>query len=537
MYLSQEIQGLQSFAYFMPAIFLAVAALVLNVQLTRLADQQRTVVGTLKALGYSNRQVFLHFLKFGLTVGLLGGLIGCGAGYWLAHGMTVMYRQFFIFPELDNRFYPGLQTTGLTISVICAVLGSLNGARMVLKLEPAAAMRPKPPRKGGAIVLEQITWLWSRLSSSWRMVVRSVVRNRLRTAVGLFAAAMGSAVMVAGFMMADAAHFMVDFQFKWILRSDFDLTFEDEHGRDALLEASRLPGVDLAEPQLNVACTFSRGPYRHKGAVTGLKPDARLTVPRDRQAQPVRIPATGVAMTRKLAEILHVKVGDRVTFKPVKGLRREHRVDVVEIVDSYLGTAVYADIGYLSRLIGEEYALNGVQLLVDGDPRQRQQLYRELKRLPALQSVTSRPDMVASLEETLVQNMWVFIGLLILFAGIMFFGSILNASLVSLAERQREVATLRVLGYGPWQIGSMMFRESMVVTMIGTLLGMPIGYLLAVGMAITYDTEMFRFPVVATTATWVWTVVLAVLFGVGAHLVVQRTIHKMNWLEALEAKE
>lgn len=537
MYVSQEIEGLESFAYFLPAVFLAVAALVLNVQLTRLADQQRTIVGTLKALGYSDRQVFGHYLKFGLSVGVVGGLLGCALGYWMASQMTIMYRQFFVFPELDYRFYPGLQATGLSISIVCAVLGSVNGARMVLKLEPAAAMRPKPPRQGGAVVVERFTWLWSRLNSNWRMVVRSVIRNRLRTTAGVFAAAMGAAVLVAGFMMADASQFLVDFQFKWILRSDVELAFKDEHGWEALLEASRLPGVELAEPQLRVACTFYNEPYRHKGAVTGLVANPRLTVPRDRQARPIPIPTSGVAMTAKLAEILHLSVGDTVTFKPVKGLRRPHEVTVVEIVDSYLGTAVYTEIEYLSRLVGEQYALNAVQLSTDGSDAHRKKLYRALKQLPALEAVTSRPDMVASLEETLLQNMWVFIGMLILFAGIVFFGSILNASLVSLAERQREVATLRVLGYGPWQIGGLMFRESMIVTLIGTLLGMPLGYLLAVGTSIAYDTEVFRFPVVASTSTWIWTVVLAVVFATGAHLIVQRTIHTMDWLEALKAKE
>jgi putative ABC transport system permease protein len=124
-----------------------------------------------------------------------------------------------------------------------------------------------------------------------------------------------------------------------------------------------------------------------------------------------------------------------------------------------------------------------------------------------------------------------------LFAGVIFFGSILNASLISLAEREREVATLRVLGYGPWRIGSLLLRESMIVTLAGTLLGMPLGYLLSVLLSVMYDTELFRFPVIATPGTWIWTLVLAVVFALSAHLFVQRTIHRMDWLDALKAKE
>jgi len=536
-WLSQEIEGLRTFAFFMPAIFLAVAALVLNVLLTRLAEQQRIVVGTLKAVGYSGLQVFVHFLKFGLSVGLAGGLLGCALGYWLAGGMTVMYRVYFEFPELNNHFYGGLQLLGLGISVGCAILGSLRGTWTVLKLKPAEAMRPKPPRHGGAILLERVSWLWERLSSDWRMVLRGIFRNRVRTAAGVFAAAMGASVLVSGFMMAEATGYLIDFQFKWIARSDIDLVFKDNHGEDALQEAARLPGVDRAEPILNVACTFANGPYQKKCGITGLAPDALLTIPRDRHARPIRIPPAGLVMSRKLAETLHLQRGDSVTVRPIRGLRQTRQVPIVEISDSYLGTAVYADIHYLSQLVNEELALNGVQLAIDHNPTHMQALYRQLKQLPALEAVTARADMVESLNKALLETMWIFIGLLVLFAGIVFFGSILNASLVSLAERQREVATLRVLGYGPWRIGSLLLREGMIVTLLGTLAGMPLGYLLTVASSMAYDTEMFRFPIVSSPGTWIWTFVLAVLFGLLAHLIVQRTVHCMDWLDALQAKE
>lgn len=536
-YLSQEIQGLESFAVVMPVIFLAVAALVLNVLLTRLAQQQRIVVGTLKALGYTNRQVFVHFLKLGMTVGVVGGLLGCAIGYVFAGFMTNMYQDFFKFPDLDNRFYPTIHCTGVAISLACAVAGSLRGTRGVLRLQPAEAMRPQAPRAGGAVLLERIAWLWSRLSSGWRTVLRSMVRSRVRTAAGVFAAAMGAAILSSGFMMAQAGPYLIDFQFKWMLRSDIDLTLKDERSEDALLEAARLPGVDLAEPMLSVAGTFHNGPYRKKGGITGIAPGARLTVPRDLQARPVRVPSAGLAMSRKLAEILHVERGDVIAFEPIKGVRRTYEASVLEIADSYLGTAVHADIHWLNRLIHEELAVNGIQLATDGDPAHLAALYRQLKRLPALEAVNCRDDTIRNLEKTLVQSMMGFIFFLILFAGIVFFGSILNASLISLAERQREVATLRVLGYGPWQIGNLLLRENMIITLVGTLLGMPLGYGLTVLMAWSYESELFRFPVVSTPGTWIATLVLAVMFGLLAHLFVQRAVHRMDWLEALQAKE
>jgi putative ABC transport system permease protein len=145
--------------------------------------------------------------------------------------------------------------------------------------------------------------------------------------------------------------------------------------------------------------------------------------------------------------------------------------------------------------------------------------------------------MIENLQKSLMDLMWIFILILVVFAGVVFLGSILNSSLVSLAERQREVATLRVLGYGPWQVGSLLLRESLIVTLIGTVLGMPLGYALSVLVANAYDTEMFRFPVVSSAGTWIWTVVLAVVFALVAQAAVQWVVHRMDWLEALQAKE
>ena len=181
--------------------------------------------------------------------------------------------------------------------------------------------------------------------------------------------------------------------------------------------------------------------------------------------------------------------------------------------------------------------MSGVQLAVDRRPERTAALYRELKRMPALQAISARRDMVENLDKILVENMGIFISGLVSFAGVVFFGSILNASLISLSERQREVATLRVLGYGPWQVGSLLLRESMIVTLVGTFLGMPIGYGLSVLTAMAYDTELFRFPVISTPGTWIWTLLLAVLFGLSAHTVVQIVVHRMDWLEALQANE
>jgi putative ABC transport system permease protein len=455
----------------------------------------------------------------------------------MAEFVTNLYHKFFEFPNLRNQFYVPLYVTGLIISLCCALIGSAQGAYSALRLRPAEAMRPKPPKQGRHVWLERYPFLWGRLTFGWRMVLRNVIRNRLRSSVGLFAATMGAALLMTGFTLQYCIRYLIDFQFELVARSDVDLSFKDERGSDALFEARRLPGVDYAEPTLEVACEFFNGPYSRKGGITGLAHDARLTVPRDLAGRPIRIPESGVAMTRKMAELLHLSVGDHVTIKPAKGLRTLRSVPVAEITDGYIGLSVYAEIGYLSRLIDEELALTGVQLAMDPRREAYQTFYREVKQLPALQAFNERASNIKNLEETMVQTQDIFIGLMTLFAGVIFFASLLNTSLIGLAERRREVATLRVVGYSPWQIGGFFLRESMIINLLGTLLGFPLGYGLVWYLTIVYDTEMFRFPLVVPPSVLVNTFALAVLFGLAAHVFVQREINRMDWREALNVKE
>lgn len=536
-FLSDEIQGLGTFATIMPVIFLAVAALVLNVLMSRLIDQQRVIIGTLKGLGYSNGEIFWHFTKFGGLIGLIGGLIGCFLGYRMAVFVTDLYKMFFEFPRLENEFYTPLYVNGLIISLCCALVGSAYGAYSALKLRPAEAMRPKPPKQGGHIWLESVTFFWSRLSFGWRMVLRNVIRNRVRSAVGLFAATMGAGLLMTGFTLQYCIRYLVDFQFEKVMCSDIDLAFKDERGPEALSEARRLPGVDHAEPTLDVACEFFNGPYHRKGGITGLIQGARLTLPRDADGNLIRVPESGLTMTRKMATLLNLNVGDLVRIKPAKGLRTERAVPVVAITDSYIGLSVYADIHYLSKLVDEEFALTGVQLELDPRREAYRAFYREVKRLPALAGFNERESNIKNLVETMINTQDIFIGLVTLFAGVIFFASLLNTSLIGLAERRREVATLRVLGYTPWQIGGFFLRESMILNLVGTLFGFPLGYALVWYMTIVYDTEMFRFPLIVPPQVWLKTFVLAIVFGLAAHVFVQREISRMDWREALNVKE
>jgi len=534
--LTSEMSGVKTMATFMPIMFLGIAALILNVLMVRISEQQRTIVGTLKALGYFNKQIFWHFIRFGVVVGAVGGLAGCFLGYWISNGMTTLYKEFFEFPSLINKVYPGVMFTGEAISLIFAVLGTVHGVKLITKLNPAEAMREQAPPVGGAVFLERWKWLWNQLDFRWQMILRAQIRNKARTIIAILAGALGASIVVMAFGLTDSMDKMLSFQFDKVMRNDFSISFRNEQSDEALDMAKRLPGVLKAEPLFNVSGTFVNKNHRKKGAITGLMPNATMTIPHDANGNPVDIPPSGILLTVRMAKELDVHEGDIIHFTPVKGIREEHEVRVVRIIKSMLGMVVYADFNYLNNLLGQSSTLTDIQLKTAFTPVEKAAFYSKLKKIPEVQSITSVEKQKTEMRNQF-QSMLTMSAVMVIFAAIIFFGSILNGSLISIAERKREIATFRVLGYTPSEVSKIFLRENMTLNLIGTFIGMPLGYYMLLGMLMSYQTTAFSFPTYVDFNTWIYTFALAVLFVLSAQWVVNKNIMKLNWVEALSMKE
>ena len=534
-FLSDEIRGLGITAAIMPAIFLGVAALVLNILMIRMAQRQRTTIGTLKALGYSNRRVMGHYLMFGVAVGVCGGLAGCALGITMAWGMIEVYRSFFQFPDFVFQTYPDLLTIGIAVSVVFSVLGTLRGVWEVLRLHPAEAMRPRPPERGGRIWLERVTWLWNLFSFDTQLALRNVFRNRIRTFTSIVASALAVSIIFMAMVMYDSFLYLVDYQFEKVSHSDVDIGLRDEESVDALLEARELPAVDYAEPMFGIVCDLRHGPDSRRMSISGLTPDHRLITPMCADGDPIRIPREGLVLSSKLAELLHADIGDRLDLTPVRGRRETVQVRVASIVDSFLGLDCYADQRYLSSLVGEALAVNAVQASIN--PAELQNLYRRIKDLPNARNLTVRADAKQNIEKTLIETSVFSIGLMVIFAGVIAFGSTLNNALIEIGDRIREISTLRVLGYRPGQIAAMMFRQALVTFTVGVLLSFPLGLAMIHSIASAYDSELYRMPVVVRPVLVVVTLGLAFLFLATAQVFVYRQIKKLDWLEGVKVKE
>ncbi|HPF41558.1 MAG TPA: FtsX-like permease family protein [Phycisphaerae bacterium] len=534
-FLSDEIKGLRVSAVVTPVIFLAVSAMALSVLLRRLVERQRVTIGTLKALGYSNASLFRHFVWFGLFVGLVGGLAGCGVGLLLRQSLINVYQEFYHFPRYIVETHPDLMLHGVAISLVFSVLGALRGARRVLRLQPAESMRAKPPEKGSAILLERWRWLWRRLDFKTHLALRDVFRNKGRTISGVAATAIAGSIMIMTFSMFDAALFMVAFQFEYTNRGNVTIGMRDARDVDALYEGRDLPGVIYAEPTFGVVCDIRNGRYSRRQSIVGLASSHILTVPRDADLAPISIPAEGLVLSEKLASILHVSAGDSIEMKPIRGRPEPRRAFVAGIVDSFIGLDCYASLAYLSEVVGEPPSVNGIQAILDEN--ERPAFFTAVKATPNAQGISLNRDAQKSIEGTFVRSLRFSLGIMILFAGVIGCGSLINLATVEIGDRTREISTFRVLGYQPREIAGIYLRQNAVLFGLGLLLAVPLGYALDVLMARAYDTELFRMPVVFRMKAIGWSLLISVFFIVIAQWVVLRKIRRLDWLEGVKVKE
>lgn len=530
--LAGELQGLKISSTMLPGICLAVAALVLNVVMGRMVAQQRVVIGTLRALGYTAWQVARHYLTIGLCIGSLGALAGLAVGMWLQRTMVALYSQFYELPSIEAGFYPQTLAGGVLVCLGFACLGTWGGARSALRLEPAESMRPAPPEIGGSIFLERWSWLWRRLSFSLKMVLRTLLRNPFRCLVTAFGSAMATALMVEAFCLGDSIKFLNDYEFRRISHQDVTVSLREPRAWQSLGELRGLNGVEVVEGQLSVACDLSLGARSRRVSVTGLAPDARLYTPLDQRGHVVRPPDQGLVLSTRAATVLQAQVGSVVRVRPLVGERRESNCVVTQVVDTYLGMGAYCDLTYLSRLIGEERAASSVLLRTSGVGPAGQLLPR-----PWVVGLNWRLASYAKMRATLDQSLGTSLGILSTFAALLSFGSVLNLALVSLSERSREVGTFRVLGMTPPEVARIFVMESYLLNGLGILAGLPLGAVLVHSITASYDTDFFRFPTLVPVHRMILSVVLMLLFISLAQLVVLRMVRGWPWLDALKVRE
>jgi len=532
-FIAEELKQLEAMGKTMPTIFLAVAAFILNVVISRLVAGQREQIAIIKALGYGNAAIGWHYAKLVLGIAIVGTAIGAAFGSLLGGAMIGLYQRFFRLPDLRFHFDPAILFSATMFSITAGALGTFGAVRRAIRLPPAEAMRPPVPARYRRGIIERLG-IGQLLSPAARMVMRNLSRHPVRLLTAVLGIAAAMAIMIMGNFSRDAVDYLMRVNFELMQHEDVTVNFYRDESPRAIDELSHLQGVLFAEGFRDVPIRLSAGHRSYETVLHGMPENSRLRMIPGPNLESLPIPQRGLMLTRPLGQRLDVKLGDLVTFEVLDGRRVRRQVQIVSFSDEMMGLAAYMELHALGDTLGEGTRVTGARLLLD--PAKRDLAYLEIKGLPGVAGASLRTAAYDLLRETLKIQI-VSSLIMVAFASIVAVGVVYNGARVVLSERSRELASMRVLGFTRIEISWILLGELLTQLVLALPLGCIMGYGFAVGAMAGVDTELYRFPIVIVPRTYAFAAAVTLVVGITAGLLVRRKLDHLDLVEVLKTRE
>lgn len=533
-FVENELTQLETTGSITPVIFLAVAAFLINVVMTRQVATQRVQIGMLKAVGYKESEIAMHFLKMVMVIVSIGSVLGLIGGVWLGAGLLNLYGQYFRFPDLYYTYSIDVMVFAVFLCAGAATAGTWIAMKQAASLPPAEAMRPESPTEFKETILERlgIDQIFSFLS---RIVLRQVERRPVRALLSSIGVGFALSILIFANSMSDSMTYMMSVQYDIGNREDLMLSFVEPRHKRALEEIRLMPGVMKVEPVRDVPVELSHGHLSKRTAISGIIPKPDLHRMLDQNLKPVELPPNGFVLSRKLAEILDVQIGDVVKADVLEERRPELQLPVTAIYDEFMGIGAMMDIERINSLLNEGPVVTGAALMID--PNWSGPLYQNIKEVPSIIGMAMMTKMREIFEELMDENMMRMMAVYIVFAGIIAFGVIYNTARIAFSERSRELASLRVLGLTRGEVAYILFGELAVVVAVAIPLGMLFGYGLVAGMVESLDTELFRMPLYISNATYAYAVLVVLASTLISFYLVWRQVDNIDLVTAQKGVE
>ncbi len=539
-----ESERIDRIAAIFPVFFLAVAALVCLTTMTRMVEEQRTQIGTLKALGYTSGAIAAKYMVYALSACFLGAVFGLTVGFKLFP--AVIYNAYNILYAMPGSalLCPFHWDVGLvSILAACLCAGGVTYAAVYGELRnmPAQSMRPKAPKAGKRVLLEAIPFLWRRLSFTTKVTMRNLFRYKKRVIMTVVGIAGCTALTLAGFGIQDAVDDIILNQYNDIVLYDIMVVYdEDSTPQEAADIRGAMDGQDGVEAWLD--CYFQS--LTAVSEKTGRKLDVNLSVP-DRPQElprfinlrtrighdPVPLGDDGAVITEKMSTLLELDVGD--TFLLRDGDNREHRLRVSGITENYAAHFVYLTPAYYRQVFGEEAPRN--TLLADladrglEDPVARR-LLEEDGVIAVSQSSTIRGEF-----DNMSSSMGYVIMVLIISAGLLAFVVLYNLTNINITERIREIATLKVLGFYNREVSAYIYRENIILTVLGNLAGLLLGTVLTRFIVLNAELDSIMFGRNIYWESYLMAFALTLLFSLIVNVVMYFKLRRISMVESMKS--
>lgn len=531
---SDEIRVLETLSFGFPLVFLSVAAFMVNAVLSRLLNLQREQIAILKAFGFENRAIVVHYLKFALVI-VAGGLaLGGVGGVLLGRKLVGMYEMWFRFPELYFRFDAGSLVWASLVGVLAAMLGVFNAVRRAAKLPPAEAMRPEPPASYRPSLVER-TGVANFLSHTFRIAIRNIERRPMQAVFTVAGLALATGILIVPNTFRDSVRQILGFQWDVLERQDVAVGLVEPSSAKVIHNFEQLPGVVGVEPFRVAPVRLRFGHRSRQLAIRGMERNGIQTRIIDQDLHEIPLPTHGIVVSAKLAEVLGAQVGDLVTIETLEGKRIFRSVPLVGLADDLAGVTAYMDRIALNRFLEEGDVVTGANITLDN--ARRAEFLRELKDIPRVSWLAIKELLRDNFRKTTGASINLIQSIYLTFATVVAFGVVYNSARISLAERARELATLRVIGFSQREVGSVLVTELVLLALVAMPLGLFIGTGFATAIISMVNTETVRLPLVLTTRNYAFAVLVVTIASTLSAVLVLRNLKHLNLVSALKAPE
>ena len=539
----QDTESIENLSMVFPIVFFAIAALVSLTSMTRMVEEERQEIGTLKALGYNKFHISLKYIIYSSLACIIGAIIGMNIGFQLLPRIVWdMYEMMYTMPSITVLYNYEYSTLGLFLIYICIVGATLYSILKELKDAPATLLRPKAPKLGKRVLLERITPIWKRLNFSQKVTIRNIFRYKKRflmTIIGIFGC---TSLILAGFGLKDSISKILPYQYEKIFNYDIQVSLksalDNENRQELITNLKNNAQINEVVETYMISGTASKEENQE---------DIQIIVPQDNneldkviklydlKENKINLNEDGIVITDKLAQLINAKVGDTITVKDTNDVEKE--LKIVNIAENYISHYVYMSKSLYEKIY-EENCIPNVLLIQDKELTKEQEsdLSREIVEQNQVSTVTLTSTIMTTLDDTMNSLNYVVI-ILIVSAGLLAFVVLYNLSNVNISERIRELATIKVLGFYDKEVYSYINRETTLLTIIGIILGLGGGYLLNFYIIGTCEIDMLRFVKVIDPLSYLYAILITVAFTIIVNIFTYFALKKIDMIGSLKSVE